>query len=131
MGVAVVVAVLTVVVGIVGWLTIAPEIHALWVVPSLLLNSLGLVWLGYEMDWICSRLNPDEFLLPICLVWSEILTTVVICVVLAMAGDFSACEPDGCMSGTYIYCHCDCWLYGNGDSSRKEYYRNLQKFQTS
>merc|ERR1719401_51442 len=52
--------------GIVGWLTVAPEIEWIWVVPTLLVNCMGMVWLGYEMDWICSRLNPDEYLLPIC-----------------------------------------------------------------
>jgi len=127
--VAMIVAVLVLVVGIVGWLTIAPEIDAMWVVPSLLLNCIGMVWLGYEMDWICSRLNPDEFLLPICLVWSEILTVTLVMILMVMAGDTAACEPGGCSTGTFIYCHCDCWLYADGDSSRKQYYRNLQRFE--
>jgi len=122
-------AVLILIVGIVGWLMIAPEIQAIWVVPALILNCCGMVWLGFEMDWICSRLNPDEFLLPICLVWAELLTTLCIAILIAMAGDTLACETGGCCSGVYYYGHCDCWLYDNGDSSRKQYYRNLQKFQ--
>jgi len=127
--VAMVVAVIVVAAGIVGWLMIAPEIQAIWVIPTLLLNAIGMVWLGYQMDWICSRLNPDEFLLPICLVWSEILTVTLVMILMVMAGDTAACEPGGCSTGTFIYCHCDCWLYADGDSSRKQYYRNLQRFE--
>jgi len=126
---ALIAAPLMLIMGIAGWLTIAPHIHARWVLPTLLLNAAGVVWLGYEMDWICSRLNPDEFLLPICLVWSEIFTALFVVTLLFIAGNNSACNPDGCFHTSVIYCHCNCWLYESGDSSRKQYFRNLKKFE--
>mmetsp|Transcript_84588 Transcript_84588/g.213346 ORF Transcript_84588/g.213346 Transcript_84588/m.213346 type:complete len:370 (+) Transcript_84588:117-1226(+) len=127
--VAMLVAVSMLIIGFGGWLTVTPHIEARWAAPCLLLNAVGMMWLGYEMDWICSRLNPDEYLLPICLVWSEILTTVVVVTVMVMASDYSSCQPGDCLSGCGTYCHCDCWLYANGDSSKKQHFRNMNKIK--
>merc|ERR1740121_99435 len=60
--------------------------------------------------------------------WPLRLMALGFAILIAMAGE-AECEPGGCCSGVYFYGHCDCWLYDDGDSSRKQYHRNLQKFQ--
>jgi len=127
--VAVAVACVTFVGGVVAWRVILPDAHPAWAIVTLLLNCLGVIWLGFEMDWICARLNPDEWLLPVCLVWAEILTVILMSIFAAAGGDMEFYE--GCGTGAVLYMHCDCWVYDNGDSSKRLYYQNLQKFEKS
>lgn len=117
--------------GFFGWQVLAPEIHSAWVVISLVLNFFGTVWLGYEMDWMCARLKPDEYLMPIVLVWVEILAVVAIAFICMMGGqmqDGGSCSG-GCNAPVVIYWRCDCWIYDGGESSRKAYYRKLEEFR--
>lgn len=132
------VALLTIPIGVGGWKLLALDIDGFWVGLVIVLNMMGMIWLGYEMDWICARLNPDEYFLPIVLVWSEVLTIVVIILLLVMSdgggGDMGDAGGDcccgDCLSAPYfLYCHCDCWLYNGGETSRKQYYRSLEQYR--
>lgn len=134
--VSVFVAFLTVPVGIVGWQFLAPQIHALWVITPILLNVVGMVWLGYEMDWICSRLNPDEWLLPVVLVWVEFLIVILITFLVATGANGNGGSSGGsamCRCRCYhcfaLYPSCNCWIYQDGSSSKTNYYENVDKFR--
>lgn len=115
---------------VVGWQVLAPEIGVGWVVASAIMNIVATVWLGYEIDWLCSRLNPDEFLLPLVLVWAEMIIAIAVTLILFVAmvsggGDADGGGGGGCCTcgtgypATCAYMHCDCWLYGSGDSSAR------------
>ena len=49
-----------------------------YVVLVRVMNSIGLRWAGYEIDRPYSRSNVDEYLLPVVMLWAELLVVTLL-----------------------------------------------------
>lgn len=139
--VSVCVAILTIPIGTLGWLYIVPHIHALWVFLPIVLNMFAMSWIGYEMDWICSRLNPDEWMLPVVLVWVELVVILIITFVVVSGAAEGGTGGSGnsrcgvtagklCIgSCTVLYLGGKCWIYDDGSSSKRNHKMALEEKQ--
>jgi len=92
-----------------------------YVVLVMVLNSVGLCWSGYEMDRLCSRLRVDEYMLPVVLLWAELLVTLLL-----LFSTESMCQAAGncegnCYMWSYTTWHCDCWIYSDGSYGKDKY----------
>lgn len=114
------------VIGIVIWLTVFDDISGAWVIPVLLLNSVGMMWVGYGMDCSCARLNPDEYILPVILVWSEVLTLAFIALLGVIGVGDGACNNSDCFATGVPYVLCDWWIYAGGDTPKRRHLKKLE-----
>jgi len=133
--VALVVAFFTDIGGVVAyqsyWNYVGPP---LFVIVAIFMNTLSLAWIGYQMDVCATRLQVDEFLYPVILLWCEVFIAMflimvfVIGVLMLLAGDGGgdgagaggmSCEGVG--YGCYGF-YCDCYYGGSisTDSSKKD-----------
>jgi len=125
--VAILVAFVTDIAGILAYMTswnyIGPPV---FVIVAILMNTLSLAWIGYQMDMLTMRLQVDEFLYPVILLWCEvfivmfILVAFILGILMMMMGEGGGAEGggfcDGCGYGCYgVYCDC----YYGGTSSKK------------
>lgn len=127
--VSMVMSVVVFAIGIVLWLTAFDDISGAWVIPVLLLNSVGMMWVGYGMDCSCARLNPDEYLLPVILVWSEVLTLALIALLGVIGVGDGACNNSDCFGAGLPYMLCDWWIYAGGDTPKRRMLKKLEASQ--
>mmetsp|Transcript_67751 Transcript_67751/g.220550 ORF Transcript_67751/g.220550 Transcript_67751/m.220550 type:complete len:462 (+) Transcript_67751:86-1471(+) len=115
---------LTMIAFIVSW-RITQFCPGVWLALMMIIVALCIVWVGIECDRLATKLNPDEYMLPVILVWADLLVvtlvfTIAILAVLAASGSGGDIDGPSC-SG----CYCDCghfWVYdwGNGKNSRNQ-----------
>eukprot|EP00931_Biecheleriopsis_adriatica_P064221 TRINITY_DN39036_c0_g1_i1.p1 TRINITY_DN39036_c0_g1~~TRINITY_DN39036_c0_g1_i1.p1 ORF type:complete len:407 (-),score=76.64 TRINITY_DN39036_c0_g1_i1:54-1274(-) len=125
---ALVVAVITDVAGVVAYVTywnyIGPPLFA---GIAIAMNTLSLLWIGHQMDKLCSRLQVDEYFQPVVLLWCEVflalLMTVVVLLTLAaaLASGEGGCEGCGdCCECSGFY-YCDCYIdYGSPTEQKQQ-----------
>jgi len=73
-----------------------------------LLNTLGLLWIGFHIDKLSSLLTVDEYMQPVIVLWCEILITILLFMVVALLmfgggegnNDTGACD---CCKCTFFY----------------------------
>eukprot|EP00930_Biecheleria_cincta_P039363 TRINITY_DN27066_c0_g1_i1.p1 TRINITY_DN27066_c0_g1~~TRINITY_DN27066_c0_g1_i1.p1 ORF type:complete len:375 (+),score=50.47 TRINITY_DN27066_c0_g1_i1:115-1239(+) len=125
--VSILVAVVTDIAGIIAYATywnyIGPTI---FIVISIVMNTLSLMWIGYQMDALALRLKLDEWLYPLILLWCEVFVTLFI-VAAVMFMIVATCVSggaqdvgilDGGCAGCYGF-YCDCYYGGSGDEERR------------
>jgi len=105
------------------WSYVGPPMFA---IVAFILNALSILWIGYQMDRLSDRLQVDEFMYPVMLVWCELfvamavtftlLFTVMACLV---GGDVATSGCDGLCYGCYG-CYCDCYYGGANDENRND-----------
>jgi len=98
-------------------------IHPMYVVLLMFLNSVGLCWAGHEIDRLCSRLKVDEYLLPIVLLWAEMLVALLLVFAIESMADAGGDCCDGCHMWAYTTWHCDCCIYNDGSHGNDKYRR--------
>jgi len=85
-----------------------------WLIVMLIVVDFCLVWLGVICDRLAAKLTVDEYLLPIILVWCDMLIWIMVgFVVLGMmcvVGGDGAAE-----SNAWYYCNCNIALCYEGD----------------
>jgi len=126
--VAILIAFVTDIAGILAYTTnwnyIGPPV---FVIIAILMNTLSLAWIGYQMDMLTMRLQVDEFLYPVILLWCEVFIVLflvmafLIGILMLMMGEGGGGEGagfcDGCGYGCYgVYC--DCYYGGSGSANK-------------
>eukprot|EP00928_Gymnodinium_smaydae_P021167 TRINITY_DN18239_c0_g6_i1.p1 TRINITY_DN18239_c0_g6~~TRINITY_DN18239_c0_g6_i1.p1 ORF type:complete len:422 (-),score=36.54 TRINITY_DN18239_c0_g6_i1:258-1463(-) len=90
----------------------------LFVIIAVIMNTVVLLWVGRQMDKLGSRLQVDEYLLPVILLWSEIFAAIMmIGLCLLAGGDDSTCTCCCCTDASPGFFHCDCCIH-YGETSR-------------
>lgn len=96
--------------GVGAW-ALMPICPVSWLVSVLALSSVSLMWTGLQNDRLARRLNPDEYLLPLILVWAELIAGIVVvvvgCFLCAAGAEVTCLEPMA--YGSY---GCDCFFLG-------------------
>jgi hypothetical protein len=72
----------------------------------LFFNGFALMWIGYQLDKLSSMLQVDEYLLPVVIVWCELLMAIALFLLVASFVLLGCCAGGGCD------CHC-CDACGN------------------
>merc|ERR1719183_1563212 len=86
-----------------------------------------MMWVAYGVDCSCARLNPDEFLLPVILVWSEVLTLVLIAVLGVIGVGEGACNNSDCVGVGVPYLLCDWWILAGGDTPKRRHLKKVEE----
>jgi hypothetical protein len=98
-------------------------IGVIWVVVLMIMNTVAVVWAGYQLDFLSSRLMVDEYLLPVILMWAELMVAILVLMSFeAMASNAGECG-DSCHTWGHTTWHCDCWIYADGSHGSDRYRR--------
>merc|ERR1712072_1581943 len=97
--------------------------HWGYAVLVMLVNTLGLLWAGYKIDRLCSRLEVDEYMLPMILLWAELMVALLMILSVDAPINVSGECTDGCYMWSYTYWHCDCWIYSDGTYGKDKHRR--------
>lgn len=124
------VALVTDIVGVLAYTTywnyVGPPI---FVVVAVVMHTLSLLWIGYQMDSLSERLQVTEWLLPVILLWCEVfvaffmMAVLIATLVLILIGGSSGSEAsdgnwDGICDGCY-FLYCDCYYTGDAKSQKQ------------
>jgi len=96
-------------------------IHWGYVALLFVVNTVGLLWTGYQIDRLCSRLKVDEYMLPLILIWAQLMVAMF----LMMSVQALAAQATDCSGGCYVWGHtgwnCDCWVHDDGTHGKDKY----------
>jgi hypothetical protein len=85
-----------------------------WVVLLMFMNTVAVCWAGYQLDFLSSRLMVDEYLLPVILMWAELMVAMLLMFSIeALSSNLGECG-DSCYMWGHTTWHCDCWIYSDG-----------------
>lgn len=128
--VSVMVALITDIVGVVAYMThwnyVGPP---LFIGVAIVMHTLSLVWIGYQMDSLSGNLQVTEWLYPVILLWCEVFiaffaigvflaTLALILIGGGSSGEVSDGNWDGICAGCY-FLYCDCY-YTDDEKNQKQ-----------
>lgn len=109
-------------IGIVVWMCMYGTFMSWgYAVVLMVLNSISMVWGGYEIDRLCSRLKVDEYMLPVILLWAELLVMIFVIFSVETMCEAAGSFEGGCSMWAHTTWHCDCWIYDNGSYGKDKY----------
>lgn len=100
---------------------------ASWLVLMILIVSLCLLWVGFESDRLSMKLNIDEYLLPVILVWADLFILVAVCMLVVVMIACGGMDAGGGGLGLYCWgCHgcCDPWVRDEHEERRRTMHQN-------
>eukprot|EP00930_Biecheleria_cincta_P057608 TRINITY_DN4350_c0_g1_i6.p1 TRINITY_DN4350_c0_g1~~TRINITY_DN4350_c0_g1_i6.p1 ORF type:complete len:404 (-),score=70.54 TRINITY_DN4350_c0_g1_i6:106-1263(-) len=127
---SVMVALVTDVVGVLAYMThwnyVGPP---LFIGFAIVMHTLSLVWVGYQMDSLSGNLQVTEWLYPVILLWCEVFiaffamavffaTLVLLLIGGSSGGEVSDGNWDGVCDGCY-FLYCDCYYTGDEKSQKQ------------
>eukprot|EP00444_Apocalathium_aciculiferum_P001942 CAMPEP_0183410706 /NCGR_PEP_ID=MMETSP0370-20130417/19765_1 /TAXON_ID=268820 /ORGANISM="Peridinium aciculiferum, Strain PAER-2" /LENGTH=472 /DNA_ID=CAMNT_0025593581 /DNA_START=8 /DNA_END=1426 /DNA_ORIENTATION=- len=94
-----------------------------WLAAMMCVVFVSLVWVGLECDWLTTKLNPDEYMQPVILVWADLLVVTFVFTVAAIVCclAFGVGGADALPLPAHAFCYCDCshcYIYDEGRSTR-------------
>lgn len=127
---SVMVALVTDIVGILAYMTnwnyVGPPV---FIGFAIVMHTLSLFWIGYQMDRLSANLQVTEWLYPVILLWCEVFIAFFMMAVFFAAlvllliggssgGEVSEGHWDGICDGCYLL-YCDCYYTGDEKSQKQ------------
>merc|ERR1712187_154285 len=81
-----------------------------WLIYMIIIIVLSLLWVGYECDRLTKKLTVDEYMLPVILVWADVMLLISVFVLIAIC----LLAGGGIDSVGAGFCYCDCsglWIH--------------------
>lgn len=92
-----------------------------WLLLMMFVVTCTLLWVGIENDRLAAKLNPDEYLLPVILIWADLFMIFAGALVVCFCAQELCCQAIEVATGSPCICDgggwCDCWLYGRPATS--------------
>jgi len=93
-----------------------------WLILADIVVSLCILWVGFECDRLAQKLKVDEYLLPVILVWADLLVLLAVTLAVIVIIGCSCMAGEGCGDGMMFGMYgCNCHSYGPwiGDNTER------------
>eukprot|EP00930_Biecheleria_cincta_P023308 TRINITY_DN16863_c0_g1_i1.p1 TRINITY_DN16863_c0_g1~~TRINITY_DN16863_c0_g1_i1.p1 ORF type:complete len:389 (-),score=61.84 TRINITY_DN16863_c0_g1_i1:100-1266(-) len=114
MPVSIIIAIVTDIAFLIGYVVYRDCIPPLFAITTILMSTLSIVWIGYQMDRLTRQLQVEEWVYPLILLWCEVFSCLLAlaAILLALGAiEDCPCEDSSCCQGCYG-CFCDCYYGG-------------------